>query len=315
MNDSHFMWLNKFGAWLDAWKQHSATVPHSFLTKETFTALSHTIKTVQIMIPDLLTNHQMQYILLAKFQTDNLESRFGLYRQLSGSNYLVSVKEVMQSERKLKVRGLLRLFTGTRGVVSVKEFLCSFSDLEKDKQDTAFIHAFPYCDMNKKIMDVSELLMVTGFIAKKTIARTSCKSCKANLGSVGKPVNLFVEEEVGQYFDLMNRGGLTSPSNLLFNVTQYAYLMFNVRISSVECTFLEVAHQKQTFLGVIEQIQNPFLTAQSTQIKSVISVPIKDFIHHYPRALFNDIPRVGAHFYDIPGSGRTFTTYPGRGAV
>ena len=51
-----------------------------------------------------------------------------------------------------------------------------------------------------------------------------------------------------------------------------------------------------------------FLTAQSTQIKSVISVPIKDFIHHYPRALFNDIPRVGAHFYDIPGSGCTFTT-------
>ena len=59
-------------------------------------------------------------------------------------------------------------------------------------------------------------------------------------------------------------------------------------------------------------VQNPFLTAQSTQIKSVISVPIKDFIHHYPRALFNDIPRVGAHFYDIPGSGRTLTTYPGQ---
>ena len=44
-------------------------------------------------------------------------------------------------------------------------------------------------------------------------------------------------------------------------------------------------------------------------------MPIKDFIHHYPRALFNDIPRVGAHFYDIPGSGRTFTTYPGRCAL
>ena len=63
------------------------------------------------------------------------------------------------------------------------------------------------------------------------------------------------------------------------------------------------------------QIQNLFLTAQSTQIKSVISVPIKDFIHHYPRALFNDIPRVGAYFNDIPGSGRSLTTYPGRGAV
>ena len=39
-------------------------------------------------------------------------------------------------------------------------------------------------------------------------------------------------------------------------------------------------------ISVNDKIQNPFLTAQSTQIKSVISVPIKDFIHHYPRALF-----------------------------
>ena len=59
VNESHFMWLNKFGSWLDAWKQHSATVPHSFLTTETFTALSHMIKTVQIMIAGFLTNHQM----------------------------------------------------------------------------------------------------------------------------------------------------------------------------------------------------------------------------------------------------------------
>ena len=67
--------------------------------------------------------------------------------------------------------------------------------------------------------------------------------------------------------------------------------------------------------GMQYKIQNLFLTAQSTQIKSVISVPIKDFIHHYPRALFNDIPRAGAYCYDIPGSGRSLTTYPGRGAV
>ena len=59
-------------------------------------------------------------------------------------------------------------------------------------------------------------------------------------------------------------------------------------------------------------IQNLFVTAQSTRIKSVISVPIKDCIHHYPRELFNDIPRVSAYFYDIPGSGRTLTIYPGR---
>ena len=40
----------------------------------------------------------------------------------------------MHGERKLKIRGLLRLFTGTRGVVSVKEFVCSFSDIEKGER-------------------------------------------------------------------------------------------------------------------------------------------------------------------------------------
>ena len=39
------------------------------------------------------------------------------------------------------------------------------------------------------------------------------------------------------------------------------------------------------------QIQNLFLMVHSMQNKSVISVPIKDIIHH-PRALFYDIPIV-----------------------
>ena len=96
-------------------------------------------------------------------------------------------------------------------------------------------------------------------------------------------------------------------------------------ISSAECAIGALSSAKGSSLTSIfvvfvfalkcATVQNPFLTAQSTQIKSVISVPIKDFIHHYPRALFNDIPMVGAHFYDIPGSGRTFTTYPGRDAL
>ena len=62
---------------------------------------------------------------------------------------------------------------------------------------------------------------------------------------------------------------------------------------------LFLAARNASSLRNLCEIQNLFLTAQSTQIKSVISVPIKDFIHHYPRALFNDIPRVGAYFYDM----------------
>ena len=50
------------------------------------------------MLYELLNSHTLDYVMLGKFQTDNLESRFGQYRQLSGCNYLVSVAEVMQGE-------------------------------------------------------------------------------------------------------------------------------------------------------------------------------------------------------------------------
>ena len=67
------------------------------------------------------------------------------------------------------------------------------------------------------------------------------------------------------------------------------------------CACSEMLWMCVLYVSFGSKVQNLFLTAQSTQIKSVISVPIKDFIHHSPRALFNDIPRVGAYFYDIPG--------------
>ena len=72
----------------------------------------------------------------------------------------------------------------------------------------------------------------------------------------------------------------------------------------------------------------------NSKIKAVISVTIKDFIHHYPRVHFYNIPRsscsfttypgrdallqhtqVGMQFYNIPRSGCSFTTFPGRDAL
>ena len=86
------------------------------------------------MIHDLLNNNISDYILLGKFQTDNMESRFGQYRQLSGCNYLVSVAEVMQSERKLRIKGLLKLHTKSGGDINVKTFLAKFSEVKNDNK-------------------------------------------------------------------------------------------------------------------------------------------------------------------------------------
>ena len=51
----------------------------------------------------------MSYVLLGKFQTDNLESRFGIYRQMCGTNSNASVRQVLEAERKLKIVEVLKI--------------------------------------------------------------------------------------------------------------------------------------------------------------------------------------------------------------
>ena len=118
INSHQRIWMAKFVSWLQSRKLYSINHPKYFLTNETFIDLSHTVKTVLVMIPHLLQHYNLKYILLSTFQTDNLEGSFGLYRQLSGCNYFASVKDVMYSGRKLKIKG------------------------------SSFIEYFPYCDMD-----------------------------------------------------------------------------------------------------------------------------------------------------------------------
>ena len=157
--------MTEFVTWLYKWRQYSKENNTTFLTTETFKALSHTINAMVYMIHDLLNNNILDYILLGKFQTDNLESRFGQYRQLSCCNYLVSVAEMMQSDRKLRIKGLLKLHTKYGGDINVKTFLAKFS--EKDEQDLNFINNFPFDDIDVTTSDeLSALLMATGYVRR-----------------------------------------------------------------------------------------------------------------------------------------------------
>ena len=55
----------------------------------------------------LLTECNFLYVLLGKIQSDIIEKRFGKYRQMSGSNYFISVRQLMESEKKLKIHNFL----------------------------------------------------------------------------------------------------------------------------------------------------------------------------------------------------------------
>ena len=105
ITDDRLKWLGRLSGWLKLWNTKTEKQEH--LTKETITVLIHTVDTLILLVKYLLQHHQLQFVLLGKFQTDKLEARFGQYRMLSGSNYLLSVNKVLQSSKKLKVHSLL----------------------------------------------------------------------------------------------------------------------------------------------------------------------------------------------------------------
>ena len=49
-----------------------------------------------------------KFVLLGQLQSDPIESRFGWLRQLFSANYIISIKQVLDSERKIRALSLLK---------------------------------------------------------------------------------------------------------------------------------------------------------------------------------------------------------------
>lgn len=77
-------------------------------SNETLRALVLMCSTLRLIVIDLL-DKGFQFVLLGHLQSDPLEHRFGEYRQRSGSNYFLAVKQVMETERKMKVSRSVQL--------------------------------------------------------------------------------------------------------------------------------------------------------------------------------------------------------------
>ena len=115
VNDEKLHWLSQFYEWLCAWEQLQLQPRHGCLSKETFFALKQTVIAAKLLAEYLLNSVRCHYVLLGKFQTDDLEFRFGQYRQMSGANYNVSVAEIMESEKKLRILSVMKLVSHSHG--------------------------------------------------------------------------------------------------------------------------------------------------------------------------------------------------------
>ena len=184
------------------------------------------------MIKDLLEQQQFKYVLLGKFQTDNLEARFGQYIMLSGSNYLVSVNEVLQSEKKLKVKNLLKLYTSSKGVINIKDVLVEFSYTSMRHGDAEFIKSCPFNNLSTMVKEenLATLLYSAGYVARKARSYNDCTECKDLFGNKESTIDLDIDPTYIEYIDYLDRGGLIYPSNLLFKIKYHIIFLMCVLV-------------------------------------------------------------------------------------
>lgn len=199
-NKTQFFW--HVADWVESWSQ----ISDFCLSKQTAKALIKTLR-AQAMLIDELLECDYNFVLTSRFQSDPIERRFSQYRQMSGGRFLVSLREVLTSERILICRSLLKEDINfweddllVRHEMDCTNLGITLSHYENEIFDLS---------LSKDSEDVA--YTIAGYVSKKLIKRFKCGACQV----------LMIEQDENQppneYFKSLSRGGLTIPSQYINN--------------------------------------------------------------------------------------------------
>lgn len=230
--------LKRFASFLDAWSQDGFVS----LSDMTMSAMKLTMTSLLNLIQYLLSLPSFQFILLGKFQSDVIESRFGEYRQLGGSRYHVTASCVLQAEKKIRLQYLVSR-TKSHGSIHVQ-----LSDLKMIEEDSPTIDSFQ-CDIPDSILELlvcdlsapeeDTVVFIAGYI-QRSLERT-CSSCKS------------VEQrcDPSPYIQEINRGGLIMPSQALLELVDFWLRLFKQITREHESLFFNHATVRSFLCSIL----------------------------------------------------------------
>lgn len=191
--DGKVSFLMEFSNWLEDWSKSSCLLT---LSKQTCNALIQSLRGQAHLCYDLFAEGY-DFVIPAKFQSDPLEKRFSQYRQMSGGNFLVSLREILVSEKTLLFRSLLK-----SNVNVWQEDICV-----KPHSPETFQIGLENLDCEVETLSLSPesaevAFTIAGYISKKIKKRIhGCIDC-----------NISQDSADVQFFKHLSRGGLTAPS-------------------------------------------------------------------------------------------------------
>ncbi|ESO02827.1 hypothetical protein HELRODRAFT_174251 [Helobdella robusta] len=119
---------------------------------------------------------EITYCLLGKWTSDCIEGRFDWYHQLNCANFYIGVRQIMESEKKIRTLTAIRsgvfeelAFTEKTVPSATVEWTWLRDELADDPTD-----------LDPK--DMLPLIYTSGYIGRSISRKTKCESCKENLG-------------------------------------------------------------------------------------------------------------------------------------
>ena len=271
-NDSDFrlQFFEHFGQWLQEWGSGGK----GCLTHQTLRALQHTSLTFIELTKYVLNKLGMKYILLGKLQTDMIERRFGEYRQLSGGNYNVSVQQVLESEKKLRVSSLLALSSSKLGYVAITDIRdalakddTAFDLTSGSLPDDFFYVPFELLDCNVTC-DEQVLTYVCGYVVHKYLATDSCSSCVLCFAQDRQLTLSDEHQPCYDYISDLDRGGLKYPTLLSVMFAYKVFCAVQLLVSDdYETKFLCYKQQKALVCCIVKEAVNidDFFVSEATE--------------------------------------------------
>jgi hypothetical protein len=212
------------------------------------------------LIEDLL-NDGFDFILTARFQSDPIERRFGQYRQMSGGRFLVSLKDVLYSERIIKIKNLVK------ESINIIE-----NDIKADetKHSHEFLNEIEDINFEKIILsDESRevAVYIAGYIAKKLVKKFGecCKKfCICS--------NPSIDSQDTHYLNILSRGGLIVPSSYLIDYVCDGFAYIDCVFDIINSSKLQDRKAAKLVLNIA--MKNEAFLCLTHWIKG------RDYVHH-----------------------------------
>lgn len=159
-----------------------------------------------------------QYVLTGKIQSDCIEERFGWIRQMSGANYLISLRQLLESDRKIRAISLLKF--SSFSVTDIDEILHLQAPDADVRKDACEIFGELKLNIIPNESDKAIVYYVCGACARSICRLRKCESCRESITEDREVYHLNFEDspEAVKFFQDVDRGGLLFPKDHIYEL-------------------------------------------------------------------------------------------------